>query len=412
MPRFLFLNGIVPSPPPPPDASLDPARVVQTLTLDPESFKTNQRFAADSLSPDWINVPGAMESAASWRKWTSRPAQYFSAQKESVFLMKTRTVSRDQEVDTWARRGDVYLRMSDEGTGIYIYFDTENGANPTLEIGIVDHALSPERKGNYHRLWRTVDLSAMVDNYKRYFTDGDYFTFGVDGFEIYAKYNGQEFIRFKDYRVMQEGRVVLGQVGAEYGFRKTTVRLETPKQIYSDYRNKILDLRDFGLQDTSAIGSITAGSNQLKLATPSQFKGGDYVIVETGEETGQGIPGSEGVGGTWPSKSYATAVERDQDKFQPVDTYAWIESDGTIYQWNGKQWQDRSYWINTSINPPVRMENYYVKRAVPLALRAKILGVSSDGLTLTLSANAGANASNANVHFDNAYVINKLVRSP
>lgn len=220
--------------------------------------------------------------------------------------------------------------------------------------------LTGEREATYYSdfyatCFDTHDLASLVPNYHASGTDNDRFVLGVEGFDIYARYNGYEFLRFREYRHMEEGRVAL-RAAQGYGFRRTTVRhRETPKPLLSDYQNLVFDLRDFGLRSIKATGSIAAGSTELRLTAPPlpAFEKGDFVIVETGGEAGRGLRGTLGVGGSWPGKHYADAGARDQDTSQPVNTYAWLESDGFVHQWTGSAWVPNAYWVNTSISPPV-----------------------------------------------------------
>ena len=171
---------------------------------------------------------------------------------------------------------------------------------------------------------------------------------------------------------MKEGRAALkanpdGQYPNGYGIRKTTLRLrDTPKPLFSDYQNLILDLRDFGLRSLQTVGNIDAGSNRLRLqsAPNPPFQKGDYLIVELGGEAGRGLRGTMGVGGTWPAKSYPTAAARDAERSQPLNTFAWIESDGTVRQWYSSKWNDDTSYVNPG---GTLIFHYYRAMAAPRA---------------------------------------------
>ena len=110
-----------------------------------------------------------------------------------------------------------------------------------------------------------------------------------------------------------------------------------------------------------AFGAITRGSNILQLTGFSKFKAGDQVIVEVGGEEGKGRLGTIGVGGVVPAAKDS-----------------WSQS-------------------------------YYRSKDVPLALVAKITGVADSGRILTLDKAAATAATNANVHFDNDPILNKVL---
>ena len=386
------------------------------ITVDPEKFAANQTFARDSLSPDWFNGPNHILQRDSW---TTNKMNYLVADDSKNFILKSRASARDMEVDTWTRNGYVYLRMSEDGTAIFFRFihDVDRG---WLHVGIITGVGEDlYEQGSIRYLYSNEDLLGTLAGYRKSPTDTDYFTFGVEGFDVYAKLNGKEFLRFKEYRHMKEGRAALkaspdGSYPNGHGFRKTSLRFrETPKPLFSDYQNLMLDMRDFGLRSLQTVGSIAGGSNQLRLqsAPNPSFQKGDYLIVELGGEAGRGLRGTMGVGGTWPAKRYPDAATRNADRSQPLKTFAWTESDGSVRRWDGTTWYDDATSVNTSITPPTTNYFYYLGKAVPLALRASITEISQDGTLLTLSTNANASSTNASVYLDNAFFIDKLVRN-
>jgi hypothetical protein len=99
----------------------------------------------------------------------------------------------------------------------------------------------------------------------------------------------------------------------------------------------------------------------LLLTAASTFKVGDQVIVEVGGEDGKGRFGTVGVGGVLAAAT-----------------------DG---------WRDF----------------YYRSKDLPLALVAKVVAVTDGGRTLTLDKAAATGATNANVHFDNHPLLNKVL---
>lgn len=361
----------------------------------------------DSVSPGWFNGSGRIHWG-DWSLFTSRGLSQFFADDNQRFDLRSRTVSRDHELDVWEVQGETYLRLTEDGTAIRFYLNQTDP--PRLSIDIVrnvDETGSPDFQ--YYGLWRT-NLVEAIPGYRRTDTDNDTFTFGVEGFDIYARWNGVEFLRFKEYRHMQPGAVGL-KTFIGYPLRHATARFYADLPLHSDPPNLVLDLRDFGLRQGTATGSIDAGSYDLLLdaAPEPPFRPGDWIIVETGGEAGQGRRGTRGVGGVWPQLHYPDAAARDADTTQPLNTYAWIETDGSVWQWDGALWQDRAHVPN---DVGTVTELYHVAKAVPFALRAAVVEVSPDGRTLRLDEPAQATATGTTVHFDNSPILNLLAISP
>jgi hypothetical protein len=104
-----------------------------------------------------------------------------------------------------------------------------------------------------------VDIAPRVSGYHSVPTDGDVLTFGASGFDLYALWNGQEFLRLQDYRHMEPGHAtVKSPSSAGYGPGRTEVRYLPRQCLYSDYENGIYDVRDFGLRSTQATESMAA----------------------------------------------------------------------------------------------------------------------------------------------------------
>ncbi len=148
------------------------------------------------------------------------------------------------------------------------------------------------------------------------------------------------------------------------------------------------------LSDAQTTGSIAAASNILTVADASRFILGDWVIIETGGEAGAGARGTKGVGGTWPALSYANAAAMNADTSQANFKACWLEDTGDVYHYTSGVWTQ------------VLSSDYYLAKAIPKALSAQITAI--DGDVLTLSANASAAATNANVYFDNWGIIQEM----
>ncbi|MCC6849122.1 MAG: hypothetical protein IT294_11535 [Deltaproteobacteria bacterium] len=369
-----------------------------TYALDPASFPVGA-YGADTLDPaHWANTAGAVTLHGGW---TTTPVPYFIPSANGMVVRSLGT-SRDMEVETWARSGLVVLRHTPSGGGIFFEFNHEV-AGGGMAIGIASGETDSSPFNYVYPLVSDFTIASQLPGYQNLPTDGHTMTFGVDGFDIYAKWNGQEFIRFQDYRQMAPGDALVKVPGAGgYGVRRTEVRHLPRRCLHSDYQNGVLDLRDFHVKSTLATGTIAAGSNQLTLAAAPAvpFAVGDRVIVETGGEAGGGQRGTVGVGGTWPAQSYPTQAAMLADTGLPDGTYAWIQTDGSVHQW----WQGAWYAI-----PPGR---YYDTPVHPLALRATVTAVAGGGTVLTLDEMATVASSGASVHYDNAPILNRLGRQP
>ena len=158
-----------------------------------------------------------------------------------------------------------------------------------------------------------------------------------------------------------------------------------------------------GLRTVITTGSIPVNSNQLTLPSSAGFNVGDWVIVEIGKEPGQGMRGTRGVGGTWPAKSYATEAQVYADKSLPNKTYVWAEDTGFVFWWLDGQW----YNVAPNRTNTFYTGSYYMGKAIPRSLQAKVTAVN--GNTLTLDKNAAVSVSGANVYLDTAPIITDLI---
>jgi hypothetical protein len=355
-------------------------------------------FATDALSLNFLNPTGSILTNTHWGV-SGPPAKYIAANDYRYLSAKSRYCSRDMEVDTWARNGIVFLRLTSDGTALYFFHNGE-ASSGQLDIGVVKgfaegvgfRYTTNNTGGNYDQLWQTTDLAHLAPGYSQSATGGQVFTFGVSGFDIYAKLNGVEFVRIKDYRNLKSGRAAV-QANDSYGFRDVTVRNLQNEQLFSNPNANLIDLRDFGVSSIATTGSISQNSNYLVLPADEGFKIGDNIIVAVGGEVGGGHYGTMGVGGAWPHKSYSSLVAMQADTIQPDGIYASIPS-GDVYQSWGGAWS-----IDT---------RYYFAKISPAALSARVVARSSDGRTLTLDKQALVAATNARVYFDNRGIFNRL----
>jgi hypothetical protein len=364
-------------------------------------------IAANSLSPYFTNAAASITANT---VWTNAVTKYLMTSEGGSYIAVSKYCARDMEIDSWSRNGIMYIRLTDSGDGLYFAPDLESNA---WRMGIVHGFVNGSgfiwgATGSYMPLYRGT-LTGSIPGYKSSGTDGDHFTFGAEGFDIYLKFNGVEFLRITDYRAMASGRAAI-QANTNYGFRDVTVNHFATKSLLSDYKNNIIDARDFGMKQVLSTGSMAAKSNQLVLSSNTGFKVGDYILVEIGGESDGGYRGTVGIGGAWPYKSYATVTALLADLSQPHNSYAWAQDTGDVYydylgSWEKAQVPVASYGYTSE-------RWYYLGKAIPIALHARITAVSSDGLTLTLSKAAAVSTTNANVYFDNSYVLNKLGVDP
>lgn len=149
-----------------------------------------------------------------------------------------------------------------------------------------------------------------------------------------------------------------------------------------------------GLKTLKTTGSISASSNSLVLSSDPGFSIGDYVIVELGGEATGGLRGTVGVGGAFPFLSYIDLPALDADTGQPDGTFARLVSTADVYI------SESGVWIKWPATA------YYQNKTMPLSLNAKVTGKS--GNTLTLDTAAVVGSTNANVYFDNWYLLQGL----
>lgn len=351
----------------------------------------NGAYAINSLSSEFTNTAGV------------RSVNGVDPNVDSEFTLLTNASRRDQEVTTWVGKGTVFLRYQNN-QAIYFKHNVE-GTNGILQIGILNDVAAGGEMPQGIMLWQTDVLNTIAPGYDR--TEGsNLFTYGVEGFDIYVKYNGIEFLRFQEYRYTPAGKVGV-KMSSNYGVKHFNVSFLITKSLFSNPSTKTIDVRDFGWKSGATTGNILAGSNSLSLNSlpiGKQYAVGDVIILETGGEVGGGLRGTKGVGGTFPSLSYPDLATMQADHSKANGLYAWIESTGDTYYYDS----GTTNWIQVTQvvdNGHPFETNYYVGKAVPLALRAKITNIS--GLTLTLDKTASVTSA-CNVYYDNSYILMKL----
>lgn len=322
----------------------------------------------------WTHGAGSIFTRNQW----GANVKYFETTTDAA--IQTSAISRDHEVTFFASIGRVYLRVGD---GKAFLFETNIEAGGGWRVAAVSF-----NAASYYDTEIATLGSGTPSGLNTSSTASDTYTFGVSGVDVYVKWNGVEQWREKQIFQNKPGRVALKCVGAStYGFRSVSVSFSQSAAIYSTPEFDILDVRDFGLKQLTAVGSMTAASTTLTLTSNPGFAIGDKIIVATGGESGGGLYGSRGVGGQWPTLTYANATAMNADTSQVTNKCAGLLDTGIVYAWNG------SAWVQFKSNPS------YHQKLQPRALRATITNVS--GTTLTLDTAAVVSTTSANVYFDN-----------
>src|SRR3989338_2688207 len=161
-----------------------------------------------------------------------------------------------------------------------------------------------------------------------------------------------------------------------------------------------------GLRTVITTGSIPVNSNQLTLPSSAGFNVGDWVIVEIGKEPGQGMRGTRGVGGVWPTASVATASQLPAGGHGGTP-WRWAEDTGNIWAWSdiAGAWKETSDFF-------LGAAHYYTGKAIPRSLQAQIVSISGNTLTLgggPTNGVAKVGVAGANVYLDTAPILNKMI---
>lgn len=284
----------------------------------------------------------------------------------------------DFNVSSFPPGGDIRMGMIQNGVAYPYYVNTNVAASPE---GIA------------------VGFTGSV-------TGTDLFTFGASGFNIYLKWNGKTLFSYTDWRVMGAGVTCASGNGLSNVYR---VHYLQNQVLYSNYAAGVFDPRDFGMRNVPVnTGSMSASGTSLTLNRQNQFQVGDSVIVEIGGESGAGARGTIGVGGNFPSLSYANAAAMNADTGQPDGTWAYLLDTKLAYSSIAGVWTNGDGITTTGHYN----QTYYQQYVQPLALAATVTAIS--GQVLTLSTAATVATTNANVYLDckNSFLpINQTVRS-
>lgn len=357
-------------------------------------------YNANTLSAS--NASNAAGDVVSHSNWTTAATKYIEPSVSAAdWVLLSNGSSRDQEVTTWVHNGRIFLRLTG---GKAIMFELLlNTVNGTLNIahveGVTNSSYNPTTtrtiwgNGNLKGTWPQIHLGGAGDR-----SDGDEFTFGVSGFDIYVKFNGTELLRFKDFHHVVSGQMGLKAASTSHGYRTINAVFNSPATLYSSLNSVgggTFDTRDFGLKSVATTGSIDVGvsATTLNVADGSNISVGDYVLVEINGEAGAGARGTKGVGGTWPALSYADAATRAADTSQANNTFAWEEDTGNVYR-----------WATGAPGTWTQQTSYYQAKAVPRGLRARVTAKPSTNVC-TIDTSAAVSTTNANVYVDMSPVL-------
>lgn len=336
-----------------------------------------------------------------------------SAPSWSDTAFVTKAIGRDQEISFKMSQTYqscyVYLRYNDvtqkavvfavdlAGNNFKANFATVVGrVNQIKDVGVdtyIDQALGMAQGG--------VSLSGLVGST---FSSSDTWTFGCTGDTFYAKFNGVQFWSYRFWTHTSPGKIaLLHQSNADRAYGSIVCTFKPQSVSYSDFANKRYDLRDWGFKDSKTTGSMTAGSYTLTVADASGFSVGDPIAVETTGEAGLGKMQTIGVGGAWPTFSYANeaalpnaATYRATNNPKDEDLYVWLQSTGEVWINYRQGAGGPAAW--GAFTPTNQARSYYWNKVMPRALLARITGKS--GNTLTLDKSAVVATTNANVYYD------------
>ena len=304
-------------------------------------------------------------------------ANYFNLGTSATVDLQSKAVSRDHEVEFWAYSYRAYIRIAD-GKAFRAQVGGGSWVIEFVSIG----------SSGYESDTVIASLgSGTISGFNGSDTDGDTYVFGAEGFEVYLKWNGTDQFREKQIFHHKPGRVGFRhEIDTPFsGLRSCTATFKASVPLYSTPEFSILDVRDFGVLPISTTGSMTGGSTTLTVASNPGFTIGDPVIVEIGGESGAGARGTRGVGGQWPTLTYANATAMNADTSQVTNKMCALIDTGAVYQWDGSSWD------------AVASTGFF-DLMLPKALLATITNIS--GTTITLDTAATVSTTNANVYLN------------
>jgi hypothetical protein len=356
-------------------------------------------YGANELDPNYLNSDPVQVTSSGYIK---------ADVNDNTVIARTKSCGDDMEVDSWVSYGYTYARVNND-RGFFLHHDART-SDGEVRIGYTD-TITDGFKDWDQLFYSSTNAADEIPGYVKN-DDTARFTLGVNGTEIYAKYNGVEFFRspYNAWLQLEPGYAAI-KAGATYGHRMLNVDFKArEKAYYSDLENNEFNALDFGFKDLQTTGSISAGSNVLSLTSNPGFEVGDHIVIEVGGEAGGGLRGSrDGVGGYWPGRSYQTVAEAQADRpniNEGGQIYAYIEEIDQVVD----SYSNLDYWrtpdaSNNALDP----YKYYEYQPVPLALKAKVISVNGSQLTLDTSALNSTSAANVYVDNRNTFFVTDII---
>ncbi len=359
-------------------------------TIDIQALSVGA-IGVNSLGADFTNPAcTVIDNNDNWGRTLGAAEKYLQAVAPNTdYLLTTVAEWRDVEVEFWDRVCLIFFRITADGKALRLFLN-ENLNSLTLtaraDITTPPGVYQGEGTSFLGTSWTLTDLAGYVDT-----PANRLWTFGVEGFDFYAKINGVEVLRYaQPYHVLSGKVAVRSHPTPDFGLTNFTVTGISETALFSDPDNAVYDTRDFGIKEVQTTGSITGGAFALTVASPTDFAIGDEIIVEIGGESGLGVRGTKGVGGNFPPLSYADTTARDADLSQINGTWCWVEDTGRMFWWDDAP----ELWQRGTPLP-----DYYWALTLPYALTAEITNIVGNVLTLDTAANV--TATNANVYHNN-----------
>ena len=339
--------------------------IPNTSRINVQARAVSSTVAVNGLLTDgWINTHTlTVITSSSWGPGTTNRYITDSTYTNDFFpFLRTVKESMDQEVTTFAMRCRVFFRISGTGRAISLSFQGDTGVCQVAGIENISE------KGSTSQYFEQQNITAAATalGWNAAATEGVRWTFGISGGDIYIKFNNQLVTTFRNWGFFYPDPGKLGlssNAAGPYGFRDTYATVFSDSVVSAKLRNRLIDVTDAGVKTIVSTGSIAASSNQLTTKNDPGFAVGDTVIVEIGQEAGRGMPGTKGVGGTWPSLSYANATAMNAAT-PAANTIAWLEDTGVVYQYVSSVWVKRPESI------------IYTHKAIPRSLISQITAIS------------------------------------
>lgn len=231
--------------------------------------------AANTLLPAFVTNPADAVVLSPY--WTTRPVEYLVSTVAGGIILQSLYCSRDQEVTSWVQNGIAYLRYAN---GNAIFFNHNRNAN-TLTIGIVK-GLVPGvfGSGTKYTFYNNTNLSSTVSGYSTTGdTTGQTWTFGVNAYGLYAKFNGAPVVNLTmgPWALMQQGAVALTSVDSSVtGWRDISISHLPSAQLWGDPEQGIFDARDWGVRVTPHSALFTASVTGAAMAVTKVSEGVIY----------------------------------------------------------------------------------------------------------------------------------------